>query len=102
MITYEKYVEYRDMVMASAKRQRDEYIKSMQPVWRETGEKMRKMREGLCISRCEVAKTIGAADSVIMRLETGGAVQRRPVIEQSYKMAIEIIQYKRREAAGLI
>lgn len=102
MITKEEYIEYRDMVMASAKRQRDDFIRHMTPVWRETGRKLRKIREGLCISRREVAKTIGAADSVLMRLETGGTIQRRPVIEQSYRMAIELIQYKRREAAGLI
>lgn len=102
MITKEEYIEYRDMLMASAKRQREDYIKRMRPVWRKAGEKLRKIREGLCISRHEIAQTIGAADSVIMRLETGGAVQRRPVIEQSYKMAIELFQYKRREAAGLI
>jgi len=35
-----------------------------------------------------------------MHFETGG-VHRRPVVEQSYKMAIELIQYKRRDAAGL-
>lgn len=35
-----------------------------------------------------------------MHLENGG-VQRRPVVEHSYKMAIELIQYKRRDAAGL-
>lgn len=102
MITKEEYIEYRDMVMASAKRQRDEYIRQMTPVWRETGKKLRKIREGLCISRRAVAKTIGAADSVLMRLETGGTIQRRPVIEKSYMAAIELIQYKRREAAGLI
>jgi len=102
MITKEEYIEYRERLMASAKRQREDYIKRMRPVWRKAGEKLRKIREGLCISRHEIAQTIGAADSVIMRLETGGAVQRRPVIEQSYKMAIELIQYKRREAAGLI
>ncbi len=94
--------EYLEMIMASAKQKRDEYIERMEPIWREAGEKLRKIREGLCISRHEVAKTIGAADSVIMRLETGGAIKRRPVIEQSYRMAIELIQYKRREAAGLI
>ena len=96
------YDEIRIAMMAEAKRKRDAYIKRMRPIWREAGEKLRKMREGLCISRREVAKTIGAADSVIMRLETGGAVQRRPVIEQSYRTAVELIQYKRREAAGLI
>ena len=102
MITKEDYIEYRDMVMALAKQRRDEYIKRMRPIWLKAGEDLRRIREGLCISRHEIAKTIGAADSVIMRLETGGAVQRRPVIEQSYRMAIELIQYKRREAAGLI
>jgi len=96
------YDEIRIAMMAEAKRKRDAYIKRMRPIWSEAGEKLRKMREGLCISRREVAKTIGAADSVIMRLETGGAVRRRPVIEQSYRTAVELIQYKRREAAGLI
>ena len=102
MMTKNDYDKFRAAVMAEAKRKRDAYVKRMKPIWCKAGEKLRKMREGMCISRHEIAKTIGAADSVIMRLETGGAVQRRPVIEQSYKMAIELIQYKRREAAGLI
>ena len=55
MITKDEYIEYRDMVMASAKQRRDEYIKRMRPVWREAGEKLRKIREGLCISRHEIA-----------------------------------------------
>lgn len=102
MINKDEYREYRVMVMSSTKRQREDYVKQMRPVWRNVGEKLRKIREGLCISRHAIAQTIGAADSVIMRLEKGEAIQRRPVIEQSYKMAIELIQYKRREAAGLI
>ena len=99
---YDDYLSFRLMNMAFDKQRNDEYIERMRPIWRKAGEKLRKLREGLCISRREVAKTIGAADSVLMRLETGGAVQRRPVIEQSYRMAIELIQYRRREAAGLI
>lgn len=93
---------YMDMVRAYERQQREEYIKRMTPIWSKAGQKLRKLREGLCISRHEVAKTIGAADSVLMRLETGETILRRPVIEQSYRMAIELIQYKRREAAGLI
>ena len=102
MINELEYKEYQKMKLAQAKRERDQYIKRMSRIWRAKGEKLRKIREGLRISRREIAQTIGAADSVLMRLETGGAIQRRPVIEQSYKMAIELIQYKCREAAGLI
>ena len=102
MITEEEYLEYREMIMIESRLLRDAYIKRMRPIWRETGEKLRKLREGLCISRREIAKTIGSSDSVLMRLETGRNIRRRPVIEQSYKMAVELIQYKRREAAGLI
>lgn len=55
MITKEEYIEYRERLMASAKRQREDYIKRMRPVWRKAGEKLRKIREGLCISRHEIA-----------------------------------------------
>ncbi len=58
MITKEDYNEFRAMVMAEAKRKRDAYIKRMKPSWRKAGEKLRKMREGLCISRHEVAGLI--------------------------------------------
>ena len=102
MITEEEYLEYREMIMAWSKVQCNEYIKRMKPVWRKVGEKLRRMREGLRISRHAIAETIGAADSVIMRLEKGEVIRRRPVIEQSFKMAVELIQYKRREAAGLM
>lgn len=82
--------------------QHQKYIKRMRQEWMEKGKALRKIREGLKISRREIAKTIGAAESVIFRLETGGAIMRRPVIEQSYKMALKLIQFERREAAGLI
>ena len=96
------YGEFLAYSMKEQKRKHEAYVKQMYPILREKGEALRKIREGLCISRRAIAKKIGAAESVIMRLETGGCIQRRPVIEQSYRMAVKLIQYERREAAGLI
>ena len=94
--------EYIVEQMEVNRRRRQAYIEQMRQEWLENGKALRKIREGLKISRREIAKTIGAAESVIARLETGGAIMRRPVIEQSYKMAMKLIQFERREAAGLI
>ena len=81
---------------------KNEYKTKMRPVWMRKGQELRKMREKLKISRQEVSACIGASIIVIIRLENGDAVRRRPVIETSYETALKYIPLHRKELAGII
>lgn len=67
------------------------YIEQMTPIWRRDGEELRHIRESLRISRDEVSFYIGASKSVIARLEAGKPIQRRIVVETSYRTMLHMI-----------
>ena len=83
-------------------RLKQEYNDRMRPSWMRKGQELRKIREGLKISRSEIAECIGASVSVLARLECGKSIQRRPVIERSYETALNYIPLHRKEIAGII
>lgn len=89
-----------EAVMASKERHQ-EYILKMTPEWKKVGEKLRKARESLHISRREVSELIGASVSVLVRLENGQPIRRRCVVETSYRSMLHFIPMRRRMEAGL-
>ena len=89
-----------EAVMASKERHQ-EYILKMTPKWKQTGEKLRKSRESLHISRREISDLIGASVSVIVRLEDGQPIRRRCVVETSYRSMLRFIPMQRQVEADL-
>lgn len=84
------------------RRERNAYQELMHPIWLRKGQALRKIREGLKISRREIAECVGASVSVLARLESGKSIQRRSVVERSYQTALKYIPLHRKEIAGII
>ena len=78
------------------------YQEAHKDEWRRTGESFRKIRTGLKISQKEIADCMGCSDHVVARFEQGLPVKRRPMVEGSYRTALQYIPLHRREDAGLI
>lgn len=70
---------------------RKQEIKKNSKKWKQEGNRLRKIREKLRISRNQVKKHVGCADSVLKRLEEGEFVKRRNVIVQSYITALNYL-----------
>ena len=70
----------------------EEFVLANQPQWERTGRILQEMRLALEISQKEIANRIGVSASVIGRLERGDAIQRRKLVETSYRTALEAIQ----------
>lgn len=71
---------------------KEEFILANQPQWERTGHILQEMRLALEISQKEIANRIGVSTSVISRLERGEPIQRRKLVETSYRTALEAIQ----------
>ncbi len=78
-----------DVLAALEKRKLE--IKKNSKFWKQEGSRLRKIREKLRISRNQVKKHVGCADSVLKRLEEGEFIKRRNVIVQSYKTSLNLI-----------
>lgn len=70
----------------------EEFVLANQPQWERTGRILQEMRLALEISQKEIANRIGVSASVIGRLERGEPIQRRKLVETSYRTALEAIQ----------
>lgn len=68
---------------------------AMYPVWKNEGQLFKAAREHSAISQVEISQNIGADESVIRRFERGLYVKRRPVVQASYKLALETINRRR-------
>lgn len=78
-----------DVLAAQEKRKMD--IKKNSKLWKREGNRLRKIREKLRISRSQVQKHIGCAYSVLSRLEGGEFIKRRNVIVRSYITALNYL-----------
>ena len=82
--------------------QRRAEIRMMTPTWRKEGAELRKIREGLKISRREVSRLTKVSDGVYARLEKGEPIKRRDAVVQTYRTMMRCIPLMRKQDAGLI
>lgn len=78
----------------AAQEKKKEYIKKNSKKWKQEGNRLRKIREKLRISRNQVKKHVGCAYSVLTRLERGQYIKRRNVIVQSYITALNYLSLR--------
>lgn len=71
---------------------KEEFILANQPQWERTGRILQELRLALEVSQKVIANKIGVSVSVIGRLERGEPIQRRKLLETSYRTALEAIQ----------
>jgi len=81
---------------------RDEEILKMESNWTREGAELRKIREGLKISRRELSRLTHVSESVYARLEKGEYIRRRKAIVQTYITMMRCIPLMRKQDAGLI
>ena len=65
-----------------------------QKEWTEIGEKIKKLREALHLSRCKLAKLAGICDRTLKKLENGQYITRYKAISKSCLNALENEAYK--------
>lgn len=95
-------VEYiGEQVMANWAKRR-QFIEAMTPAWTREGAELRKMREGLKISRAELSKHTKVSTSVYARLEKGQPIKRREAVVQTFKTMLRCIPLMRKQDAGLV
>lgn len=71
---------------------KEEFILANQAQWERNGRILQEMRLALEVSQKEISNRIGVSASVISRLERGDTIQRRRLVETSYRTALEAIQ----------
>lgn len=81
---------------------RDEETWKMESDWALEGSELRKIREGLKISRRELSRLTHVSESVYARLEKGEYIRRRKAIVQTYITMMRCIPLMRKQDAGLI
>ena len=81
---------------------RDEEILKMESNWTREGAELRKIREGLKISRRELSRLTHVSESVYARLEKGEYIRRRKAIVKTYITMMRCIPLMRKQDAGLI
>lgn len=70
--------------------------------WETKGKYYREQRQKLGISQKLIAESTQCSDKTIRRFEKGLPVQRRPLLEAAYDLAIKYIPLKRQIDAGQI
>lgn len=80
------------------KMNKEDYILANQAQWERNGHILRELRLALDVSQKELSNKIGVSASVIGRLERGDVIQRRKLVETSYRTALEAIQLAKQKA----
>ncbi|MBD8004556.1 helix-turn-helix domain-containing protein [Bacillus norwichensis] len=70
----------------------DNWIQEHQKSWLEIGQELKSERETLGITKAGMSRKIGCAPSTLTKFEEGKPVQAAKIIENAYKMALELFQ----------
>lgn len=73
-----------------SKQLREDYIAEMSEEWSEVGSTLMHEREARGFSIAEVARNVGVSPSTLRRFEKGNPVQAARIIEQGYRMYLEL------------
>ncbi len=75
-----------------------ERVEQQTPLWKITGKQFKNVRQSLNITQKQISNCVGISSQVIAKFEKGEPVRSRNMLEQSYKTALEFIQFKRSAA----
>ena len=74
------------------------WIEENRPIWVAEGEKLKKLRKKLKVAYSDIADKISVSIPVLMKLEAGEPIERRPLVYSSYRATLELILAERRLA----
>ena len=95
-------VEYIGKKVIEHQEERRQFVDMMTPSWTREGAELRRIREGLKISRAELSKNTNVSESVYARLEKGLPIKRREAVVQTFRTMMRCIPLMRKQDAGLI
>lgn len=74
------------------------WIEENRPIWVAEGEKLKKLRKKLNVAYRDIADRISVSIPVLIKLEAGEPIERRPLVYSSYRATLELILAERRLA----